>query len=107
MKSIAIASILAVSMTAQAEFMDGNKLLSEMNGNFGNQMSALGYVSGVTDTLMGVTVCPPSTITVGQVHDMTKKYLEQFPADRHNSADRIIGYILKSAWPCAKKGNGV
>ena len=92
---------------AHAEFKDGNKLLSEMTGSQMNQMNAIGYVAGVADALMGITFCGPSTITVGQVHDMIKQYLEQFPADRHNSADRIINHVLKSAWPCAKKGQAL
>lgn len=107
MKSIAIASILAISMSAHAEFKDGNKLLSEMNGDFGLKMNSIGYVTGVADSLMGITFCGPATITAGQVYDMTKQYLEQFPADRHNSADRIINHVLKAAWPCAKKGQAL
>ena len=103
MKKLLLAAAL-VCTGAHAEFKDGNKLLSEMNGSHGNQMSAIGYVVGVADALMGITFCGPSTVTAGQLHDMVKQYLEQYPADRHNSADRIINHVLKSAWPCAKKG---
>lgn len=92
--------------SAHAEFKDGNKLLAEMNGSHGNQMMALGYVTGVADALMGVLVCPSANVTAGQLHDMTKQYLEQYPANRHNSADRIISYVLRSAWPCANSRGG-
>ena len=106
MKKLIVIALL-VCASAHAEFKDGNKLLSEMNGNHSNQMSAIGYVMGVSDALMGITFCGPSTITAGQVHDMIKQYLEQFPADRHNSADRIINHVLKAAWPCAKRGQNL
>ena len=106
MKKLLLAAAL-VCTGAHAEFKDGNRLLSEMNGSHTNQMNALGYVVGVADAIMWVTFCPPATISAGQVHDMTKQYLEQYPADRHNSADRIINHVLKSAWPCAKKGQAL
>lgn len=107
MKKLIGTVMLCVSFASHAEFKDGNKLLSEMNGDFGLKMNSIGYVTGVADALMGITFCGPSTITAGQVYDMTKQYLEQFPADRHNSADRIINHVLKSAWPCAKKGQAL
>ena len=102
MKKLIGTVMLCVSFASHAEFKDGNKLLSEMNGEFGYKMNAIGYVTGVADTLMGVLVCPSSGVTAGQLHDMTKQYLEQYPANRHNTADRIIGHVLKSAWPCGR-----
>ena len=99
--------LLTCSMAAHAEFKDGNTLLSDMNGSYGNQMNALGYVTGVADALMRITYCPPMTINAGQVNDMVKQYLEQFPANRHNTADRIIGHVLKSAWPCSQRGQAL
>lgn len=100
-KSIAAMS-LVICATAHAEFKDGNKLLSDMNNNHSTQMNAIGYVTGVADTLSGVTFCAPPSITAGQIYDMTKQYLEQNPANRHNSADRIIGLILRVTWPCSR-----
>lgn len=104
-KLLLVAALLCGS--AQAEFKDGNSLLSDMNSSSMNQMNALGYVTGVADALMRITYCPPQSINAGQVYDMIKQYLEQFPANRHNTADRIIGHVLKSAWPCAQRGGGV
>ena len=104
---LAAIALLLCSTVAYAEFRDGNKLLSEMNGGHSDRMYAMGYIAGVADTLSGVTVCGPYSITLGQMHDMVKQYLEQYPADRHNSADRIINHVLKSAWPCAKKGQAL
>lgn len=106
-KKLFTVSMLCVCMSAQAEFKDGNTLLNDMTGSHGNQMNALGYVTGVADALMRITYCPPYSINAGQVYDMVKQYLEQFPANRHNTADRIIGHVLKSAWPCAQRGQNL
>ena len=92
-----------VSGLAHAEFKDGNKLYSEMTGNQYERMASIGYVMGVSDALMGITFCGPSTITAGQVYDMIRQYLEMYPANRHNSGDRIINQVLKTAWPCANQ----
>ena len=106
MKKLIGTMILCASFSSHAEFKDGNKLLAEMTGSHGNQMHALGYVVGVADALTDITFCAPATITAGQVHDMVKQYLEAYPANRHNSADRIVNRVLSNAWPC-KKGGGV
>ena len=106
MRKMLLIAVLA-SASAHAEFKDGNKLLSEMNSSHGNQMNAIGYVTGVADTLSGVTYCGPSTITAGQVYDMVKQYLEAAPSMRHFSADSLINRVLSNAWPCAKKGQAL
>lgn len=102
MKRLLILATWSVALASHAEFKDGNKLLAEMNGSHSHQMNAIGYVTGVADTLAGVTFCGPATVTAGQLYDMVKQYLEQYPANRHNTADRIIGHVLKSAWPCGQ-----
>lgn len=101
----AIILSLALAGTAHAEFKDGNKLLANMQDSSSySQGIALGYVIGVADVGMGVIHCGPSNLTAGQLHDMIKNYLENTPADRHYSADSIINRVLKTMWPCAKKG---
>ena len=101
------ALILAVFCgAAHAEFIDGNKLLSDMNGSHGHQMSALGYVMGVADTQQGVSVCAPPSVTSGQMRDMVFNYLTNTPAVRHFSGDSIVTHVLKSTWPCARPGRG-
>ena len=91
---------------AHAEFIDGNKLLSDMNGSHGMQMSALGYVMGVADTLQNVTVCAPPSVTSGQMRDMVFNYLTNTPAVRHFSGDSLVSHVLKSSWPCAARPQG-
>lgn len=101
-KVLVIASLVA-STAAQAEFYDGNKLLSKMNGEHTDRMVALGYIMGVADTQHGVSQCAPSNSTAGQMFDMVKQHLERNPALRHYSADIQVQYVLKNAWPCAEK----
>ncbi|NDH05268.1 hypothetical protein EBX93_04990 [bacterium] len=99
------AALLAGS--AHAEFKTGNMLLNDMNSTPINQMNALGYVTGVADALMGITFCTPPNVNAGQIYDMVKLYLENNPANRHNTADRIVNHVLKNVWPCAQRGQNL
>jgi hypothetical protein len=92
--------------SAHAEFKDGNKLLEQLRGDTTAYIHALGYVIGVYDTLQNLTHCPPVNVTAGQIGDMVKNHLEANPDTRHNTADRIVGLVLKNAWPCAAKPSG-
>lgn len=105
MKRLLILAALCAG-TAHAEFKSGNTLLMQIKGDTTDYIHAIGYVTGVYDTLQGVTHCPPANITAGQVTDMVKNYLEANPETRHNSADRLIGIVLRSAWPCANRNGG-
>ena len=101
--TIILAAALAAS-SAHAEFRTGNKLLSEINSDvpFTNGLS-LGYLMGVTDAGGGSNHCPPPEVTAGQINDMVKKSLTDTPSIRHLPADAIVYYVLRTAWPCAKK----
>lgn len=107
MRKIIFIGLMMAASCAQAQFKTGNKLLQQLNGEFGDQMNAIGYVVGVADTLQNAVVCAPQTINAGQLVDMTKLYLEKMPAQRHLAADMLIHDMLKSMWPCAKRGGGV
>ncbi|NCX56366.1 MAG: hypothetical protein EBW87_04105 [Burkholderiaceae bacterium] len=104
-KMILIAVML--SGAAHAEFKDGNKLYQQMNEGGNDWFNAIGYVTGVADSLRGVTHCAPSTATAGQIFDMVKLHLQSNPSTRHATGDAIISYVLSYTWPCPKKGNGV
>jgi hypothetical protein len=85
---------------AQAEFFTGNDLLAKMNGSQMERMQAIGFVQGVFDVYVDVTICPPSNVTAGQVRDMVKNYLTNSPATRHKTAESLIHEALKGVWPC-------
>ena len=102
-----LATVLFVPCIAHAEFFSGNLLLSRMNSTETvDRVIALGYVMGVFDALAGAIHCAPAgpEITSGQIRDMVKAWIEQNPGQRHRMADRIIGDVLKQAWPCANSG---
>jgi hypothetical protein len=101
MKKILI-SLLFVPAIANAEFMSGNNLLSDLNGSTVQRSIALGYIMGVADTMTTITICPPDNITAGQVKDIIKQHLEANPARRHFTADSLIRNKLEEVWPCSR-----
>lgn len=103
LQRLLIASMLSGS--AYAQILDGNKLLQFMNADTSfEKMYATGYITGVADSFRGTMHCPPANSTVGQMNDMVKNYLTNTPATRHLPGDLIVGYVLKSVWPCKEKG---
>ena len=100
-----LAIFFLVPTVANAEFLSGNGLLSDMQGSTVEKAIALGYVMGVSDTLTNATVCPPSNVTAGQVQDIIKNHLEANPAIRHYTADSIVRNKLEEVWPCRKGKN--
>ena len=104
MRKLAITMCL-FSTLAHAEYLDGNKLLSNLkDSSYFNQGHAMGYIVGVADMGWGIVHCSPGNVTAGQLSDMVKNYLENTPAERHFTGDIIVNKILKTMWPCAKKG---
>jgi hypothetical protein len=104
-----LAGVLMVPSIALAEFESGNSLLQQMkSSNVADQMHAMGFVKGVIDVYLNVTICPPNGgkgITGGQLNDMIKNYLENNPAVRHKTAESIIHDALKPLWPCPQRRN--
>ena len=99
--------LLMVPAMARAEFFTGNNLLALLKSN--NSMDlvqGLGYVQGVFDSHVKVTICPPPNITAGQVSDMVRNYLDNNPATRNYSADSLISNALRQVWPCANRTPG-
>jgi hypothetical protein len=105
MKKI-IATLLFVPAMVQAEFVTGNTLFKDMNGDVVDKSIALGYVMGVSDAYTNVTVCLPANVTAGQVQDVVKRYLENNPDKRHYTADSLVRDSLEKVWPCKQQGKG-
>jgi len=107
MKKLMI-GLMLVPALSHAEFLSGNELLSRMDsGNHGLEMMALGYVAGVADVGHGVTHCATTTVTIGQVRDMTRELLKAIPDKRHMSADSFVTATLKAAFPCKQSSGRV
>jgi hypothetical protein len=100
-----LAGLLFVPCIASAEFMSGNNLHGKMNGDFGDKMLALGFIQGVFDVYVSVTFCSPNSVTVGQVSDMVRSYLDNNPSIRHKTAESLVNQALKQAWPCSSQNN--
>jgi hypothetical protein len=102
----ALLALLMAPMVAQAQnngFWTGNELLSRMQDEaIVARGVALGYVSGVADTLDGSAYCSPQ-ITAGQARDVVKLFLERNPGYRHYSAAVLVGAALKEQWPCQRR----
>ncbi len=93
-----------VSISTAAGFLDGNKLLSDMNSEtYSGKAIALGYVIGVHDSFDTLLFCTPENASQGQMRDVVKKYIENNPSSRHKSADILIVNALKQDFPCPKK----
>lgn len=104
MKKTLAATLLVLSSAAHAEFYSGNDLLNFLQSSgYSERALALGYIGGVADTLTGATVCMPKQVTLGQINDLVKGFLENSPQHRHNSADVIVATVLKTAWPCQRQ----
>lgn len=100
-----IAALLLVPTMAHAAFFTGNQLLTKINGDSLDRIHAIGYIQGAVDAYGGATICPPPTVTAGQLMDMIKNYLTNTPAVRHRAADVIIMEALEPVWPCKNRSS--
>ena len=109
MKRLLLTIGACVCLSAHAEFKDGNALYNDIrDSSYFSQGVGLGYIMGAADASRGVAHCIPPNVTAGQVLDMTKQYLEEYPALRHFTADMIVGRVLGRVWPCeTKKGQSL
>jgi|688.fasta_scaffold84698_12 hypothetical protein len=89
----------------QAEFYSGNDLLQKMDGEFSDRSLALGFVAGVADVWTNISVCPPKNVTLGQAHDIVRRYLVDNPQTRHFTAESLAKNALERVWPC-RRGSG-
>ncbi len=105
MKRLLLA-VLLCSSSAHAEFLTGNQLMEHLKSeNYWAQGYGTGYVIGAYDTGKGTLHCAPKGVTVGQIADIARAYLEANPTMRHYSGDSLVQIALSNAWPCGKKSN--
>lgn len=100
-----LAGVLCISATVNAEFIDGNLLLSRMLGTNTDQIYAIAYTVGVADASMNTMWCPTTDIRASEVVELTKAVLIAAPAKRHLSGDVFVIAALKNAYPCANKSS--
>jgi len=101
MKKTLFASLLLVCSIAQAQYQNGNNLYADLTGNtIAEQMFAMGYIIGVTDSFILKEVCPPRDVTQGQLLDVVTNFLANRPQIRHQPADLLVVLALRQHWPC-------
>ena len=104
--------LLLFTVTAFAQFITGNTLLASLkkyeslnrgvnldDKDFLDLGKAWGYVTGVFDQLLDITIDPPEGITAGQVADIVQKYLEEHPESRHERGSWLVTRALIEVWP--------
>jgi len=102
-----LAALLFIPVMASAEFISGNDLYQDLKSSEGvDRVYALGYIAGVADAGQTGTHCIPSTVSLGQIRDMTLNYLRKNAEIRNLSGDVLIGMMLMERWPCEKRGRG-
>jgi hypothetical protein len=107
MKKLIAAVALCATTMAHAGFLTGNELLTRMkDSSVVPQMVAMGYVIGIADAMDQSSHCLPDGVTMGQVRDVVKQFLEVTPEVRHRPAELIVYVVLKNTWACAEKKKG-
>jgi hypothetical protein len=107
MKKLLFITLAVTSIAARAEFLSGNELLSQLDGeSYSERGFALGYIAGVADAVENVLVCAPTSVTTGQMRDIVWKYLRANPQSRHFTASSLVVEALRKVWPC-RRGTGV
>ncbi len=68
---------------------------------------AFGYIQGVVNSMEVLypnqpLSCSPDGVTVGQMVDVVKRYLQNHPQTRHEPAVILIATAAREAFPCEK-----
>jgi hypothetical protein len=118
-KFLAIASLaLALVQPARAQqtqpWTDAQRLLSDCSGPMDSPRynSCIDYIEGIKDILnylsergaAGVRFpCPPSAITLGQLHDVVVTFIRSNPQYYNIAAAPVVYAALVSAFPCRSR----
>lgn len=95
-------SLLFVSASASAHFIDGNDLNNRIHGDVGPRNFALGYLAGVADAMDGSTHCIPDGVTLGQLRELMTRFMNKNVSNRHWDASLLTMMMLQETYPCKK-----
>jgi hypothetical protein len=100
-----VAAVMAGSAGARADFRDGNQLYAECPPESGYRLFCQGYIAAITDAarhapVAGHKVCGSADVTLGQMVDVVRRYLEAHPELRHFPAEDLVAEALAEAFPC-------
>lgn len=97
-----LALVPTMVLAQNNDFFTGNELWSRLNADDTMSKSvALGYIAGVASAASNSGHCAPRTVTMGQVQDVVKTFMQSAPEHRHLSASVIVLAALINVWPCA------
>lgn len=98
--------LLLATGPARAEFFSGNDLYERMRSRDAfAHTEVLMYIAGVSDAHRSIISCPTPDVSLGQLYDMVKSYLERFPERRSRTGDSIVAAVMRPVWPC-RTGSG-
>ncbi len=84
--------------------MQADNRVLERKANGGDGIDSgyvLGYIMGVTDTLLSLKVlCLPESVKKGQIVDVVKKYLKDHLEQRHYSGVDLVAEALTPTSSC-------
>ena len=96
--------ILMFPVIAHAQFFSGNDLHERLNSeNVVNRSIGLGFVAGIVDAHIDVSICAPESVQLRQAVDIVKQWLTNNPDKRHLSAALLTYHALRQVWPCKKE----
>lgn len=100
-----IVSLLMFSTFSNAQFYTGNDLKQKCAASsYTEDAICMGYVTGVYDILKAQgTICSSGGVTVGQLQEIIKKYLIQYPERLHFTAESLVRSSFRDAFPCSRR----
>ena len=102
-----IALITVSAYPAMADHLSGSALVSRCDADSAQYM-CIGYIEGVYDGYQAGTSslggqppwCIPEDTTLDQLARVVMKRLKERPEELHYSADILVSYALRKAFPC-------
>lgn len=99
-KKLVLSLALLGSFSANAEFISGADIAKNLKTD---RTFVLGYVAGVTDSVMGITSCPPKDIKLRDIVDIMVEFMSiNLDKLESTSADMFITVPLSSKFPCPR-----
>ena len=104
-----VIAVMVISAGTRAQaFLTGNQLYDycESKNDAAKTGFCLGFVVGTAETIgevntvNGSGTCFPLGATAEQTMDVTRRYLEAHPAERHEGATTLVANALLKAFPC-------
>jgi len=94
-----------------ATFLEGGDLYGLCKGDKAEKLQCLRYVEGAADGIAVAQwaekqnvrdVCIPTKTTIKKLANVTVKFMNKHPEERHLQASIIVWTAFKKAFPCSK-----